>query len=323
MQASALAQLRHTISRLEGRPATGWDWTNGSASGPGAGGTDPLATIRIGLGLEEADQVLQGGLRTAAVHEIFAAAADGPAATGFAVGLAQRVLSALAPAGRPRLLWIRDDFCELEWGGLFASGLVEWGLDPGVLVMVRVPRPLDGLRAAADALGCGGLAAVVLESSGPAALLDLTATRKLALAAAASGVTALTLRLDGAPVPSAAETRWLIEAAPSSTGATRRRWPWLGNPAFTATLARHRGGRDGRWTMEWDGDGRRFRAPPSEAIDDGTRMSLPLPLRPADPGPLAAETDGRTAGPAPGRSATAGPLLSRRRFPGRGGGQDR
>ena len=46
-------------------------------------------------------------------------------------------------------------------------------------------------------------------------LLDLTASRRLALAAEQSGVTLLMLRLEAEPVPSAADTRWAVSAAPS------------------------------------------------------------------------------------------------------------
>ena len=51
------------------------------------------------------------------------------------------------------------------------------------------------MRTAADALACDALGAVVLEVWGEARQLDLVASRKLTLAAQASGVTALLLRM--------------------------------------------------------------------------------------------------------------------------------
>ena len=71
------------------------------------------------------------------------------------------------------------------------SGLCELGLDPRLLVTVRAPDTDAALRTAADALACDALGAVVLEVWGQARQLDLVASRKLTLAAQASGVTAL------------------------------------------------------------------------------------------------------------------------------------
>ena len=71
------------------------------------------------------------------------------------------------------------------------SGLAELGLDPRLLVTVRAADVDAALRTAADALACDALGAVVLEVWGQARQLDLVASRKLTLAAQASGVTAL------------------------------------------------------------------------------------------------------------------------------------
>ena len=56
---------------------------------------------------------------------------------------------------------------------------------------VRAADTDAALRTAADALACDALGAVVLEVWGEARQLDLVASRKLTLAAQASGVTAL------------------------------------------------------------------------------------------------------------------------------------
>ena len=85
------------------------------------------------------------------------------AATGFVAGLAGR-----AAARRP-LVWVRQDFAEIESGALSMSGLAELGLDPRLLVTVRAADVDTALRAAADALACDALGVVVLEVWGAGA----------------------------------------------------------------------------------------------------------------------------------------------------------
>ncbi len=65
--------------------------------------------------------------------------------------------------------------------------------------------------------------AVVLEVWGEARQLDLVASRKLTLAAQASGVTCLVLRVAAEPQPSTAETRWIVRAAHSPPVSALRR----------------------------------------------------------------------------------------------------
>jgi protein ImuA len=207
---SALANLRGRIERLE---------THGDAHD----------LNKVALGHAAADATLCGGLAAAVVHEVFAEGHQSAAATGFIAGLAGRV------SPRRPLVWVRQDFSEIESGALSMSGLCELGLDPRLLVTVRAPDTDAALRTAADALACDALGAVVLEVWGQARQLDLVASRKLTLAAAASGVTALLLRMAAEPPPSAPWTAW-------------------GAPVFDAQLVRHRHGPVGRWIMEWKCD---------------------------------------------------------------------
>ena len=185
------------------------------------------------------------GSPRAAVHEVFAEGHQGAAATGFIAGLAGRVTS------RRPLVWVRQDFSEIESGALSMSGLAELGLDPRLLVTVRAADAETALRTAADALACDALGAVVLEVWGEPRQLDLVASRKLTLAAQASGVTALLLRLAATPQPSTAETRWIVRAAHSPPSAPWHAW---GAPVFDAELVRNRHGPVGRWIMEWKCD---------------------------------------------------------------------
>src|ERR1700761_4084840 len=225
-----LATLRGRIDRLE---------THDGAHG----------LNKIALGHAGADAVLQGGLAKAAVHEVFASGHQSAAATGFVAGLAGRV-----SARRP-LVWVRQDFTEIESGALSMSGLAELGLDPRLLVTVRAADVDTALRTAADALACDAVGGVVLEVWGEARQFDLIASRKLTLAAQASGVTGLLLRVAAEPSPSTAETRWIVRAAhsPPAAALTPAAAAW-GAPVFDAQLVRNRHGPVGRWIMEWKCD---------------------------------------------------------------------
>jgi protein ImuA len=227
---NTLASLRGRIERIEA---------------PNAALSEAHAPNRRTLGHAEADAALRGGLAAAAVHEVFAEGHQSAAATGFIAGLAARVT-----ARRP-LVWVRQDFSEIESGALSASGLAELGLDPRALVTVRAADVDAALRTTADALACEALGAVVLEVWGQPRQLDLVASRKLTLAAQASGVTALLLRLAAPPLPSTAETRWIVRAAHSPPIAPWHEW---GAPVFDAELVRNRHGPVGRWIMEWKCD---------------------------------------------------------------------
>jgi protein ImuA len=230
---NTLASLRDRIERIE---------APGDAYMPG----------RVALGHSEADATLQGGLALGAVHEVFAdAGRQSAAATGFVAGLAGRV------AARRPLVWVRQDFTEIESGALSMSGLTELGLDPRLVVTVRAADVDTALRTAADAFACDAIGAVVLEVWGEARQLDLVASRKLTLAAQASGVTGLVLRMAAEPLPSTAETRWIVRAAhspPASPFVLAAPGSAWGAPVFDAQLVRNRHGPVGRWIMEWKCD---------------------------------------------------------------------
>src|SRR6267142_2044206 len=219
---------------------------------------DAYLPDRVALGHADADATLQGGLALGAMHEVFAEAGrQSAAATGFVAGLAGR-----AAARRP-LVWVRQDFAEIESGALSMSGLAEFGLDPRVLVTVRAADVDTALKTAADALACDALGVVVLEVWGEARQLDLVTSRKLTLAAQASGVTGLLLRVAAEPSPSTAETRWIVRAAysppsahspPAAPSLPAAPWSAWGAPVFDAQLVRNRHGPVGRWIMEWKCD---------------------------------------------------------------------
>ena len=215
-KSAKLAELRHSLARYglpPDRPA-------------------------VPLGDKAVDDVLGGGLRPGALHEVFALGWGG---TGFGV------LLAMLAAGPRTLFWVRPDYEALEYGALSPTGLAELGGDPRQMVMVRARGPADTLSAANDILCCPHVGALLLEVGGDPKCLDLVASRRLVLAAEQNGVTAVMLRAGATPEPSAALTRWQVGCAPSSPQDD----DW-GNPVFDAALVRHRQGGLGRFLLKWN-----------------------------------------------------------------------
>src|SRR5215217_3077751 len=152
-----LSALRARIARLDRSGG-------GAVSEVGAGGI-PLC--------EGIDAALPGGggLARAAVHEVLAA--DPGAAAGFC-GL-------LLARARGTVLWIAAE------PDAWPPGLARFGLSPADLVLVQAPRRQDALWAMEESLRCPGVAGALLAVDG----LDLTAARRLQLAAEAGGAIGL------------------------------------------------------------------------------------------------------------------------------------
>jgi len=216
---------------------------------------------RFVLGVESLDHRLGGGLPRARLHEMFAASTeDRGALAGLALMLAICV-------GQGPLLWIRQESGVRAVGRLYGPGLAELGLDPARLVEIVAPDEAGLLRAAGDAVRCPALSAVLIEPMG-ARGLDLTSSRRLAVAAEKSGVTILLLHGVAEPGPSAAYSRWRVR----SRGSARLDAGAPGHPAMELELLRHRGGVPGlRICLEWNRDELAFR----EAALSGAPFSLP------------------------------------------------
>jgi protein ImuA len=202
----------------------------------------PEAERRIALGVPAIDATLGGGFAGGALHEVSAAQPlHFGAAAGFALALAAR--------GRERhkqTLWIATDFSCLEAGALYGPGLDQFGLPAEQFLIARVPRPVDALFAMEEALKCRAVATVVAELNTDTG--DLTATRRLLLAAREGGALGLLLRHKPTPQPSAAHTRWQVAAAPSEPDELGG----LGPTTFALSLTRNRRGPSGQWTVAWD-----------------------------------------------------------------------
>ena len=233
-----LAPLRATVARIE----------RGVAASRGDGA--------LPLGLAEIDRALgEGGLRRAALHEV-----SGHAADGFAAMVAGRAardggLVLWCGAGRGR-------------GGLYPPGLAMLGLDPASLLLVDCRNERELMAVAEEGLRTSGLAALLLEI---ARMPDMTAARRLQLAAEAGGVLGLLLcpgamapdsgvaRRRPAPPPGAEPTqvehippalppspavsRWRVGHAPAGPG---------GGFRWRLELLRCRGGGAGKWMVDWN-----------------------------------------------------------------------
>jgi protein ImuA len=255
LAAARLARLRRKIAALE-------------ASRAAVGSGRPLA-----LGPVSIDRALRGGLASGSLHEIVPR--DGASLAG-ALGFAL-ALACLAAARSPHpVLAIEARWAEAKAGLLYAPGLDRFGLPAGRLLGVAALHPREMLWAMAEGLACSSLAAVLADLAGAEA--DLAATRRLALAAGASGGLGLLVRHSPAAGASAARTRWRVAPAPSEAC----RFGGLGPPAFAVTLDKNRHGPQGAWTIIWDPDACLFRDPvPSRGVaqmpadrPDRTRLAL-------------------------------------------------
>lgn len=228
----------------------------------------------VALGVAEIDAALSGGLQRAGLHEIEAAGAlHMAAAEGFGVAVAARA------AGARPLVWIRQDFLDSEAGEINGRGLAELGLDPAQVVLVKVSSGEDALRAGEQAVRTAALGAVVIEPWGEPKALDFTASRRLSLAAARSGVATFLLRMgvgaSSGAAHSAALTRWRLSAAPSR--ALEANAP--GGATFSAHLVRQRGGAHGQtWCVEWNRDRRCFEEPRARGRAALSRPVVPVPV---------------------------------------------
>lgn len=218
-KAAALEELRLKIQRLEGFKSE----TGGNS---------------LRLGIREVDGHLPGGaLARGAIHEFISDSPEtGAATTGFLAILLSRVAES---AGT--IVWIA------KTKTIYAPGLLPYGLQPERIIFAEALRDRDALWAMEEALRCKSLSAV----AGDIGDADLTATRRLQLAAESSGVTGFLLRhTPKKHHNSACITRWQVKPAP---GVIQNGLPGVGAESWHVTLDRARGGRPGEWQVMWNG----------------------------------------------------------------------
>jgi protein ImuA len=196
---------------------------------------------QVPVGIAAIDRALGGGLALGALHEIAAAReAEIAAATLFALALAAR------RSGRA-VAWIAEDFGLAESGAPYGPGLDDIGLAPERLVTVTAAKARDVLWSMEEALTCRGIGTAIGEIRSRERGIDLTATRRLSLAASRRGNLAFLMRTAPGTEASAAATRWVVGAAPSARTAHG-----TGPPRLRLDLVRNRRGPLGSWTVEWN-----------------------------------------------------------------------
>jgi len=241
-KATRVAELRRRIDSLE-------------RSGHGdMGGKRTEALGVLPFGAPEIDEVLPWrGLALGALHEISGLVHDA-AALGFVSALLAR-LAARAPG---EVLWCRRLGASYETGDIYAPGLAAFGLDPSRLILLGAKQGRDVLWAMREGLSCPRLLAVVGEMEDKS--VELTASRRLQLAAEKSGIGCFLLRVPpekSTEEPSAALSRWHVRAAPSgpvpsiTSAVTTERWLGPGRMRWHAELYRCRAAAAREWLVEW------------------------------------------------------------------------
>ncbi|MBY5336386.1 damage-inducible mutagenesis protein [Rhizobium leguminosarum] len=197
----AIADLRERIAALEG----------GVAKRKGC----------LPFGLPDIDATLPGGgLAYGALHEFAGGGSgtvDGAAAALFAAGVAART--------KGKVVWC------LTRPDLFMPALAQAGLHPDRVIFVESDREEDVLASMEEALGYGGLGAVV----GEIVRLPMVSSRRLQLAAEKTGTMGIAVRrwrrqteANDFGQPTASTTRWRVSVLPSEAlpvpGVGRARW---------------------------------------------------------------------------------------------------
>lgn len=270
---AVLQRLRQAVARIEegqagaiarraGEAGIEARWQTACAPAKADGGKPVAVTgLAITFGLEAIDEHLPGGgLASTGVHEIAAAAPTGMAAvSGFAAALMARRLAHLPGEDTRPLLWARHGAAAREYGWLYGRGLTAFGLASERLLTVTLNRPRAILWTIEEALKSTALAGIIADMTADA--LDLTASRRLMLAAREAGTPLFLVferPLEGA---TAALTRWRI--APHASGPPRFDTDAPGLAAWTLTLERSRAGLPGQWTVEWHHETHRFALVPA------------------------------------------------------------
>ena len=189
----------------------------------------------VPLGATEIDSVLPwAGLPRTGVHEIEGRQG---AALGFAVALLARFVSDRGPA-----LWC---FRQTD---PYAPGLHLFGLDPNLLIAVRVHRAHHVLWVLEEALRARCLGAVL----GEVAAVGLTASRRLQLAARTGNTPCLLLCHNANAGSTTAITRWRALPANTNENDGIGSANFLGEPRWRIELVRCRGAPGSHhWIVKW------------------------------------------------------------------------
>ena len=316
-----LDALRAKIARLEGTPAHHSFKAGSKAESKDSDDAPPRRPV-LPLGVKAIDGYLPwGGLPAGALHEVIAGDVS-PAATAFVLALLTSPAAGEGRGGKgpaPFLWCVNGDVP-------YRPGLAAFGIEDHQLLVVRGRNDRDVLWAAEEGLGAGALAAVFAEIHA----LDLTASRRLALAARKSGVTAFALRPFGtapaapgeagcagqSPAATAALTRWRVTSAQSLGEASER---GIGTACWRLELLRCRNAMPKTWRVAWRGAAlRRWDVTRKQAWEEehgrenggqgetgGLSLAAEISDRPDHPGKESGRTYTTPLGPAARRASGA------------------
>jgi protein ImuA len=197
--ASTLDSLRLRIAALETHPAF-------AGSEPVEASAGLLATPR------------------GAVHEVFA---DSLVNTGAALGFALAQATGFLTPVRPGLLILQLVADTQETGLPYGLGFSTFGLAAEDVVLIRAETITELLWAVEEAIACRAVGAVVADIAYPHKALDFTASRRLALRAAAAEASVFIVRYARDREATAARYRWQVTPALSQPPPFDNRAPGL------------------------------------------------------------------------------------------------
>ncbi|HEY6633112.1 MAG TPA: hypothetical protein VIZ90_16810 [Rhizobiaceae bacterium] len=293
--------MRHQIAKIEGRLAERLD-------GRMEGQAEDIDLVRhagvpsgdlLPTGAERFDTALGGGLPGAGLTEIHAAGTrDASAAAAFVLALARLSLERTSAP----VLWVGMTESFREAGYPYPPGILFLhGIDPSRLLVAQAKKLTDALWIAEQAAALDGFSAVLLETRGNSAHLDLTATRRLHHRARDAGHPLFLLRHAAEPEPTAAPFRLVLRSAPAGLrqilGKPIARS--IGPPAFQVEISKNRTAPPARFILEWNDHARALQERAAEN---------PVPVVPAPQYGTPAQAAAGTllAFPSPARHAAAG-----------------
>lgn len=239
--------MRSASSRQKGRPQLDQLRAKIRDIAPGALPAMPAPPAVRGQASGEVRDLLdlQSGLHEICPQDYL----DTPSALAVQTGFFSQALRRHDSA-RP-VVWVRrTGGRSQDFGQPYPLALKQWGLPPERILLVEASEVTDTLWAMEEALHSG---AWLMGEIGAEQRYDLTASKRLHMAAQARGALALVLRSHDQVQPSAALTRWRISARPSPAEAWRGATglPGMGAPCFRAQLERVRGGPPRNFEIEW------------------------------------------------------------------------
>ncbi len=187
-----------------------------------------------------------GRLAAAGLHEIRSFAyRDEPAALAFALACLGDHVAQREAAPSP-LLWCLTERRAREWGAPYGPGLLAFGLDPALFLIVQARTAVDAAWALEEGLKAQAFTAALGQIEVKAPLF----ARRLGLAAQASRTPCLLLSGHRAGALPGTVTRWRVTAAASGGALFDASAP--GAPSWRLTLERCRGvGAKRSWIVEF------------------------------------------------------------------------